>query len=468
MRRTTLTNADDYTRDLFEPVAEELPDSGPLPIHGALPEGLEGVYAQVAPNPRFAPPGPYHWFDGDGMVHALRIEGGEARYHRRWVRTRDLAAEEQAGEALWPGLLAPIRRDLPHPDKDTANTDLTFWNGRLLATWWLGGQPYSVSLRDATTLGPMDFGGTLRSGLASHPKVDPRTGELVFMDFDVYQAPYLRYGVVDASGRVVCLQDVDLSGPRLLHDLAITERYSVLIDLPMCWRQDKLSQGRRVVTFDTRQPTRFGVIPRRGGDIRWFEVDPCYIYHTVNAWEEGDEVVLHACRVADPIPRLPHAEDAEIPRLYFLRLEPHLVRWRMNLTTGRITEQQLDDTPAEFPRINDTCLGVRQRYAYLQRFARRPRLLFDAVMKVDLETGRAEPHPWGDGRFGGETAFAPRPGATEEDDGWLLTFVRQEGSRDTELVVLDARLPSEAPIARVPLPGRVPIGFHAEWAPTQS
>ena len=466
-----LANVSSYLEDLYTPVTGERTATN-LEVIGAIPPEISGMFVQNNPNPRFAPEGLHHWFDGDGMVHGLHLHEGRATYRNRYVETAGLAAEIEAGGPLWRGILNPI--DLASGrgyDKDTANTDLVWHNGKLIALWWLGGTPIELTTPGLQTVGPMDFEGTLLCNVAAHPKVDPRTNELVFFDYNPYERPYLQVGVADASGRVVQHTVVDIPEPSLFHDIAITENYTVLMDFPMVWDPRKLKEGKRRVRFHRDRPARFGLLNRRqGGDVRWFETPPCYSYHTINAWESTDSqgntvVTLLGCRIEDPIPTVPHDAEPEIPRLYFLRLHPFLTRWTFNLGTGAVTEEQLDDTPTEFPRMNDAFLGVRSRLAWTPRIARAPTLCFDGCLRYDTDTGEQTFHHWGEDRYGGETVFVPRPGGTAEDDGWITTFVNDRKAGTTELVILDAQDMSRPPVARVCIPHRVPMGFHAHWAP---
>ena len=283
-------NAISYLDGIYAPVADELAVDA-LKVEGELPRDLRGMYVQNNPNPRFTPEGRYHWFDGDGMVHGVCIADGRASYTNRYVQTDALARDEAAGAANWRGIMEPIDTSHPGgPDKDTANTDLTWHNGKLIATWWLGGQAVELNVPQLETVGVAPFMSKLSCGVASHPKVDPRTGDLVFFDYSPYQAPYLHYGVVSGDGERVHVAPIHVPGPRLFHDLAITEKYSILLDLPMTWDPAAVKAGWRKVDFDRSLPSRFGVLPRFGNDadIRWFETPPCYIYHTINAWEEVD------------------------------------------------------------------------------------------------------------------------------------------------------------------------------------
>ncbi len=454
-----------YLAGLYAPVAEERTDDG-LEVIGELPPDLDGVYLRNGPNPQFAPNGRYHWFDGDGMVHAVRFHDGRASYRNRWVRTAGFLREHSIGEPLWTGVIEP-RRENPRDEhlrlKDTANTDLVWFRDRVLALWYLSGEAYALDAVSLDSLGPDDFGATLPCRMSAHAKVDERTGELLFFDYGPVP-PYMRYGVIGPSGALSHLVDIDLPGPRLPHDMAATEHYSILMDLPLVADVAAARQGRHKIVFDPLLPARFGVIPRHGSgdEIRWFEAEPCYVYHSINAWEDGDEVVLDLCRVNKPAPR----RDAVGPlakMLSYLRLDAHLYRYRFNIRTGTVTEGALDDDNTEFPTMNVAMLGRPTRFAYAMRISPEPTLLFDGIVKYDTASGAEDRHWFGPGRWGSEAPFAARRGAVDEDDGYVVSFVHDQNEDRSEVVVLNARDLAAGPVARVLLPARVPLGFHAAW-----
>jgi len=248
--------------------------------------------------------------------------------------------------------------------------------------------------------------------------------------------------------------------------MAITENFAILMDLPLVNDPEAARQGRHKLFFDRNLPARFGVIPRRGagGTIRWFDAEPCYVYHSVNAWEEGDEVVLDLCRVGRPAP--PQEAAGPLAKmLSYLRLDAQLHRCRFNLRTGAVREEQLDDASTEFPSIDLRWLGRRSRYAYNVHISPEPTLLFDAIVKYDTVDKTSQTYAMGPGRWASEAPFAPRPGGIADDDGWLVTFVYDENQQRSELLILDASDITQGPVARVLIPRRVPIGFHACWVP---
>ena len=254
----------------------------------------------------------YHPFDGDGMIHIVGFRDGKAFYRNRFVRTDGLLAEDEAGGALWPGLAEPVqvaKRDYGWGArtlmKDASSTDVIVHRGTALTSFYQCGDLYRVDPMTAETVGKEDFNGGFPFdwGVSAHPKVDDATGELLFFTYSK-QAPYMRYGVVDANNDLVHLTDIPLPGPRLPHDMAFTPNYAILNDFPLFWDPKLLEANIHLPGFHRDMPSRFAVIPRRGGpdDIRWFEADPTFVLHFTNAYEDGDEIVLDGFYEGDPAP----------------------------------------------------------------------------------------------------------------------------------------------------------------------
>lgn len=441
-----------------------------LTVIGKVPTDMNGMYVRNGPNAFYPPTWRYHAYDGDGMLHAVRFDKGQVRYTNRWVRTEGLAEEQAAGKSLWQGLKEAPRADRPDmPLKNTANTDVKFHAGRLLAMWYRSGMPYAVDPNTLETLGQSDFDGKV-DRLSAHSRPDEHTGELMFFDYDS-KPPYMRYGVIDAKRQVTNMIDVPLDQPGLPHDMAITENYTILHDFPLRPDPEALKAGRYKVRFNSDQPSRFGIVPRHGSadDIRWFEAKPTYMLHVVNAWEEGSEIVM----VGTPY-RLHLKEDGtpderRLERTINQRQRDFLLyEWRFNLDTGTTTERVIDDVlNSEFPVINSAYQGRKNRWSYNVIFPQggkeEPR--FPGLVKYDLETGGYVAYSAGPHFFYNEAGFAPRDGATAEDDGYLVMFVWNPNSNQSEVQIFDtkgARL-AEGPVARIVLPRRVPHGFHATY-----
>lgn len=471
----TPTQPHPYLSGSFAPVFDELVSDW-LPVEGELPRDLSGTFVRNSSNPRFPPKGRYHWFDGDGMLHAIELAGGKARYRNRWIRTKAFEAESEAGTGLWSGVTE--RPDFTNPRgpfKDSANTDVVYHAGRLLALWWLGGEPYIIRLPDLETCGTTGWQGM--PTVSAHPKVDARTGEMMIFDYKPLP-PYLTYGVVSKTGDLVHHTTIDLSGPRLQHDMAITEHYSLVFDMSLMWDPELLKQGKTRVRFFRDRPSRIGVLPRygQGSDVRWFSCAPFYMYHTINAWEETDtdgntRIVLVGCRIENPLAEDPEnpAHEGVVPTIGFLRLAPRLHRWTLNLATGAVSEQTLDDTFIEFSRMDNRALGYPCRYGYSGRVPQLETIRFDGIVKHDLHNGKSQQYRYAPGWHGGETTFAPRQGSpadSPDDDGYILTFLEDDANQASYLGVFAAAEIERGAIAKIRLPRRVPTGYHTYWIPS--
>jgi carotenoid cleavage dioxygenase len=457
-----------YLMGVFAPVQDEI-TADDLTVIGEIPRDLNGVYLRNGPNRRFDAPGRYHMFDGDGMIHAVHFENGRARYRNRYVRTEALHEESKAGRALWTGVMEnpgdnPFGNSHGLGIKDSANTDVIYHRGKVLATWYLCGTPMAIDPLSLDTIGAETFLGTLDGDMMAHPKVDEATGELFWFDYGPGGPPYMRYGVVGPDGTVEHVTDIDLPGPRLPHDMAITADYAILMDLPLIQDQVARAAGKYRIEFVRSLPSRFGVIPRRGdgGTLRWFEADPCYIYHVINAWQEGAEVVLDVCRVKNPQHQATYRSKLA-QMLAYLRLNANIYRYRFDLRTGRTTEGPLDDDNIEFPSVDSRVMSRPHRYSYNMRLATEETLLFDGLVRFDSATGEKQEHRFGPGRWGAEAPFAPRDGSTGETDGYLVCFVNDESEQRAEVAIFDASDVAAGPVGRVLLPRYVPTGFHACW-----
>ncbi len=441
----------------FAPVHKET-ETDALKVIGELPPDLSGMFVRNGPNPQWTPIGQYHWFDGDGMLHGVRISNGIATYRNRYVQTKKWQRENQVGKAIWSGLLEPLQKDTPKDiSRNTANTALVWHAGKFLALWE-GGAPHAIQLPNLETIGEYTYNNKLVSAFTAHPKVDPVTGEMMFFGYS-FAPPYLQYSVVSDTGELLRTVPIDLPMAVMMHDFAITENYTIFMDLPLTFSPERMQRGEPMMMFERDRPSRFGIVPRFGdnNNIRWFESPACYVFHTLNAYEEGNEVVLMACRTSSTTVLTsedsPSDPDASIPRLY---------QWRFNLKTGGVREELLDDVASEFPRINENFLGQKAQYGYTGRMTTGSTPLFDGLIKYDHQSGKSETHEFGGGRYGGEAVFVPRARGSE-DDGWLITFVYDTALDRSELVVVCARDMTGEPVARVIIPQRVPYGFHGAW-----
>jgi carotenoid cleavage dioxygenase-like enzyme len=488
----------------YAPVFDEVTLDG-LEVIGELPQDLSGVYLRNGPNPRHAPQGRYHWFDGDGMVHAAHFDRGRVTYRNRWLRTPKFAHEAAAGNAQFMGIMETLKGRQDRPLMDTANTDIIGHGGQALAFWYMCGQAMALDPVTLETRGAAGFTQAFQGEISAHPKVDPVSGELLFFDYFDH-APFMRYGVVDKAGKLTHQADIRLPGTRLPHDMAFTERYTILHDLPLFHDPEALAMGRHKLSFYPDIPARFGILPRygRARDVRWFEAEPCFIYHVANAWDEGDEVVMVGCRYVVPRDARGAMDAVTMAKMIAqLQMDARLHRWRFNLATGQTKEETLDpDHNVEFCTSDQRLHGRKSRYAY-QMLQTKEVPHFVGIGRHDCETGQLESYAPGPQYFYSEAPFAPRGGAPriraprdsqardgalrdratslapshaelaapsstlprDESDGYCVSFVWDAEARRSEIQVFDAASISKGPVARVIVPRKIPTGFHATWIP---
>jgi carotenoid cleavage dioxygenase len=476
---STLPEDDDhpYRTGPWRPQTTEWDVDDLVAVEGAIPDDLDGVYLRNTENPLHPALKFYHPFDGDGMVHIVGFRDGKAFYRNRFIRTDGFAEENVASGPLWPGLAEPVqiaKRDKGWGArtlmKDASSTDVIVHRGTALTSFYQCGDLYRVDPYSGATQGKASWGGAFPFdwGVSAHPKVDDRSGELLFFNYSK-QAPYMHYGVVDADDELVHYVDIPLPGPRLPHDMAFTENYVILNDFPLFWDPRLLEAGVHLPGFHRDMPSRFAVIPRRGStdEIRWFEADPTFVLHFTNAYEDGDEIVLDGFFEGDPAPVDTLTGDKYKKAFRYLALDglqTHLHRWRFNLVTGQTTEAPLSDSTTEFGMINGAHAGMKYRYAYAAT-GKPGWFLFDGLVKHDLQTGTEERFAFDEGVYGSETAMAPRSGSTGEDDGYLVTLTTDMNADASYCLVFDAARVGDGPVCKLALPERISSGTHSTWAP---
>lgn len=443
-----------YVTGVHEPMRSErtLED---LAVTGSLPAGLDGRYLKMAANPVDPAAAGHHWFLGDGMVHGIALRAGRAQWYRnRWIRST--LAASALGRAPAPG----PRRGI----NDTVNTNVVDIGGRAFAVVEAGSFPVELSAElEEQSYNP--FGGTLAGSFSGHPHRDPVTGEHHAIAYDGRVWDAVRHVVVSAAGRVVRDVAIPVRHGPCIHDCAITARFAVVLDLPVTFSMRAVLAGYRFpFRWNPAHPARLGLLPRSGGaaDTVWCDVEPCFVFHVANAFDRaGGEVVLDVIAYGTMF-----AADAKGPDAGGLDALGRLERWTVDPGARRVDRRVIDETPQEFPRIDERRTGQAYRYLYTVSVPpdANPQLVgATRIYKHDLASGERLVHDFGAGRVPGEFVFVPAHADAAEDEGWLLGLVIDTASETTDLVVLDARSFAAGPVARVHLPHRIPPGFHGNW-----
>ncbi|OBH00550.1 carotenoid oxygenase [Mycobacterium sp. E136] len=473
-----------YLEGAFAPIQAEhtLTD---LEVAGTFPDHLDGRYLRNGPNPiGELDPELYHWFIGDGMVHGIRIRDGRAEWYRnRWVR---------GPQTAWALGEKPPKGHFPISGIG-ANTNVIGHAGKTLALIESG--VTTVELTDELdTVGACDFDGTLTGGYTAHPKRDPETGELHAVSYSMYRGNTVQYSVIGADGRARRTVDIEVAGSPMMHDFSLTENHVVFYDLPVTFDADMAVQmtvprGLRLVSrlvlssligrvripdpisarqprgetkdrrfpysWNPQYPARIGVMPRDGGnsDVRWFDVEPCYVFHPMNAYDDDGTIVLDVVR---------HPKMFDTNHLGPDEGPPTLDRWTVDLADGKVRESRIDDRGQEFPRVDERRVGKRHRYGYAPSIADGE--AGDVLLKHDFVGDRTQSRSFGTGKVLGEFVFEPSSADAAEDDGVLMGYVYDRRTDRSELALLDAQTLED--VASIKLPHRVPAGFHGNWVPS--
>ena len=427
----------------YAPVTEEITATD-LEVEGQIPEELDGRYLRNGANPITGES--EHWFLGDGMVHGVRLRGGKAEWYRnRYVRT-----------PFYDDPTKPVI-DLENLDfssaNSKANTHVVGHGGRILCLEE-GHVPYELD-GDLDTVGPLTFDGKLDDSFTAHPKICPTTGEMIAFGYGV-MPPYLTYLRVSGDGELVQQEVIDIPAPVMMHDFNVTQNHVVFMDLPVVFDLDMALQGTMPFSFEPDNGARLGVLPREGSadQIRWHEIDPCYVFHPVNAYE--DDALIHL-----DVARYPSmwAKDASFTE------SASLWRWTIDTAAGSVSETQLDDRGIEFGRVADANVAHPYRYGYaVSGDGDIQDGLSGTIVKYDMHNDSCAAFDIGGAaRQPGEFVFVAREGATAEDDGWVMGYVYDKAEDRSDLMILDAQDPGGPPTAVVKLPRRVPFGFHGSW-----
>lgn len=432
-----------------------------LNVIGELPKWLNGVYMRNGPNPHFPSDNLTFPYDGDGMIHALYFEKSGVSYRNKWVATDELKAERKAGQAIWKGLAKPSfpsskfckEYDAPFtPVKNTANTSIVAHGDHILALYE-GGKPYKITA-DLETVGEFDYNGQIK-GMMAHPKIDPISGDMHFLQTGMVQFPFMRYYVVNKKGEV--LKDIPIytKGTVVVHDMILTPNYVVFFWCPMKLSIIKTFTSNNPLEWKPKKGTKIAILPRNGRskDISWTTMNPFFVWHTMNGFEQNGNIVLDYIKHN-------HNDDGSTAGV------PHLQRTVIHPKKGIVSDNLLNDSFMEFPNINHRFTGQKYRFGYAAKvkdskvstFAH-----FTELVQYDFEKSTYKTHFLPKSYTVGEPTFVPHPYKKEEIEGVVVAFAHDSETDTSKLIIIEPLHFDKAPLAIVDLPFRVPNGFHGDW-----
>lgn len=498
-----------YLSGNYAPVDKEVHEQELVVVEGKLPAGLEGAFVRNGPNPLLKPVAGYHWFDGDGMLHTVRLKGGVASYSNRWVETSRLKQERKAGRPMFPklgdmcskaaiamGLLWKLLIKMGAVDlRDgggTANTALAYHAGRLLALNE-GDLPYAIRVLCnglTETLGRLRFSRSWKTNFTAHPKIDPVNGDMLFISYRYEANPYVSAGVLDEFGNLVRHWGVEVPYPTMMHDMAATENYIVLMHLPVCFDGAAMVKHNSVPLVLKRElPSRFGLLrrdsassPNGGSTVLWFELKGehggFYAVHTANSFEEKGLVKVYACQQDFISFNLDSMDGSkELGRLTEYTFDPK---------TGAATARRLTEVTADFPVVNPYRATRPNKWVWMAVMdPAASTAAFTGIAKADITAKPGKDAvvakiTYPPGVYGGEAVFVPKVTAngsdrtaavrhaeSHEDDGYLVVYVHNTNEDVSYLHIYDAHTMAPKPVAAVRMPQRVPYGFHGTWVTEQ-
>ena len=452
-------------------------------IEGTIPVELQGTLFRNGPGLLDIADTPiHHPFDGDGMISAFYFRNGKAYFRNRFVATVAYLQEKAAGKILYRGVFGTqkpggiINNIFDLRLKNIANTNVIYWGDKLLALWEAA-EPHRLDPQTLETIGIDYLDGVLQPGesWAAHPWVDPDSildgGQPCLVNFSVTPGLSSKINIFELApdGKLLRRHSHVIPGFSFIHDFAITPHYCIFFQNPVNFNPLPFVFGLKgageCVEFQPTKPTRVVLIPRdpNNKQVKTFMVDSGFVFHHANAFETGDNVCIDSIAYAT----LPQVEpNSDYKEVNFDNLDPgKLWRFTLNLKDGTVERQLLESTCCEFPVVNPDKVGKDYRYLFIgaahQDTGRNAPL--QAIMKLDLVTGERQSHSFAPHGYVSEPIFVPKPNATEEDEGWILTLVYNGKEHRSSLAILDGQNINGDPVALLHLKHHIPYGLHGSW-----
>ena len=455
------TKENPYLSGNYAPVHDELSVNS-LTVIGEIPSDLCGIYMRNGPNPEFTPISYTYPYDGDGMIHALYIKEGKASYRNRFIETKSLIKERKAGKALYGGLLKLIPMDAQWAgpeDEPVAVKNGAFIHIIRQANTYLAlseGAPAYQLTADLKTIGEWSPTNARPLDLCAHSRLDPQTGELWFIIYAL-MPPFLSLYQFDKNGVLKNKWDIDKNYSSMFHDFVLTQNYVIFFDCPAVFDFEQLMKGGSVLNWQPELGTRIGLMPRKGGPVKWLATEPFFVFHFANAYEQGQQIIIEYVR-HEQLVMLTQNDSHQPPSLYCTII---------NLEDDSIKHEALDDRIVEFPRIREDRNSLSHQHLYClskSSTIANPKAM-NVLVHYDRANNRVHTYEFADEMEIGEAVFAPSALSQSENDGYLMLFTYNGKTNQSEFLILDAKQLDKDPLAKIQLPRRVPNGLHGSWMP---
>jgi carotenoid cleavage dioxygenase-like enzyme len=457
-----------------------------LELTGTLPPWLSGSLLRTGPA-KFELGGTAaegggqrmrHWFDGLAMLHRFTISGGKVSYGNRFLESRSYRAARERGEMVYGEFATDPCRSLFKRVQtlfsgggmlpDNANINVTRLGERYIA---MTETPLPVQFDPRTLkaadVRPYEVPGQLST---AHPHADRASGAMLNYAAKLGPSTSYRFFEVAASaadGRPAkprVIGSLPVREPAYMHSFGLTERFLVLAEFPLVVNPLALAlSGRPYIENYRWKPergTRFTLVDRATGEaLGGFRTDACFAFHHVNAYEDGEQVVVDVCTYPDA----GIVEDLYLERLRAGKPIAHatLTRFRLRFTDRSVSSERLADGAIELPRINyRRCNERPYRHVWGNSTGAGTSGWLERIVKIDTADELAL--TWSERDcYPGEPVFVARPEAEREDDGVVLSVVLDAARSSSFLLVLDAADLTE--LARAQVPHHIPFSFHGQF-----
>lgn len=417
-----------------------------LRVSGEIPEDIKGIFLRNGPNPRYKPRNYNYPFSGDGMLHGIFFDENRVDYRNKWVQTSRLQADKKAGEDV-------------SDNGSFSNTNVLQFADKILSLADVG-QPYELD-SELNTLGIWGKNrGTNR--IVAHPRIDHKTGEMHFFSYSMFTAPYLTYVVLDKNGELLRDQAIDIPSGSMIHDCALTENYAIFFDCPVVPNLDKARKGENPFEWKPEKGTVVGIIDRNDASKppKLLTTEPFFVWHFMNAFEKDGALLIDLVR-HNLVPFTSASRE-------YKYLPTTLHRMMVNLGDYSIKHQDLDNSRIEFPTIDVRRTGEDYRFGYApiihpDHLNKKLPEYFSQLAQYDIKNGTSRIHTYGKNRYSGEAVFVPKSGTNDDAEGYVMSFVYDESTQKSDIVILDPLNFDKEPIATIHLPFRVPNGLHGNW-----
>ncbi|ERN15065.1 hypothetical protein AMTR_s00056p00029160 [Amborella trichopoda] len=296
----------------------------------------------------------------------------------------------------------------------------------------------------------------------SHPKTAPGTGVLVIMGVDAMK-PYCVLGLMADGERLIHKADLEFERSSLCHEIGVTEKYNVIMDLPLTMNVARLITGGPIFSQNDEVHLTWGQNLSRPD----FGLDKSKFFS-------------RGFRALD----LEKGGDLSIDGIFLSRM----YEWRLNMKNGEVTERNLtgEELSMEFSVINSEYIGLRNKYGYAQvvdsmasahcglptilKYGKFAKLCFEEIQEKQRGSEnmiKIEYHELEENQFCSGLAFVAKPGQGKEDEGWLISFVHNEDANLSQVYIIDVKNFCGGPVAKITLPKRVPYGFHSAFISKQ-